>query len=309
MLSGQPPVTPRTSNRAPHSGTRLLLTGASGQLGREMQVAADAAGIALHACDRSALDITDSAAVRAVVTAVRPDWIVNAAAYTAVDRAETDSANAYAINRDGAVHLAQVAQETGARMVQVSTDYVFDGTLGRPYRPDDTPTPLGVYGKSKRAGEVAAQGALDPDRLLILRTSWVYAHHGQNFLRTMVRLLAERDEIRVVEDQVGTPTRATSLAHAIMAMVEQGVSGIHHWTDTGCASWYDFAVAIQREGIRAGLIPGGCGVIPIPSSEYPTAAPRPACSLLDKQSLRSLLRMTGRHWQDELRETVGLLTS
>ena len=293
--------------KAPAPGTRVLLTGASGQLGREMRAAAEAAGLGLHAYDRSALDIADMEAVRAVVTAVHPDWIVNAAAYTAVDRAETDAGNAYAINRDGAGHLAQAAQQIGARMVQVSTDYVFDGTLGRPYRPDDTPQPLGVYGKSKLAGELAAQDALDQDKLLVLRTSWVYAHHGRNFVQTMLRLLAERNEIRVVDDQIGTPTRATSLARVIVAMIGQGASGTHHWTDAGTASWFDFAVAIQREGLRTGLINTGCQVIPIPSCEYPTPAPRPACSLLDKQSLRSLLHTSGHHWQEELRETMDLL--
>lgn len=293
--------------KAPAPGTRVLLTGASGQLGRETRAVAEAAGLGLHAYDRSALDIADMDAVRAVVTAVRPDWIVNAAAYTAVDRAETDAGNAYAINRDGTGHLAQAAQQIGARMVQVSTDYVFDGTLGRPYRPDDTPQPLGVYGKSKLAGERAAQDALDQDKLLVLRTSWVYAHHGRNFVRTMLRLLAERNEIRVVDDQIGTPTRATSLARVIVAMIGQGASGTHHWTDAGTASWFDFAVAIQREGLRTGMIGSTCRIVPIPSHEYPTPAPRPSCSLLDKESLRRLLGSPGRHWQNELRDTMDLL--
>jgi dTDP-4-dehydrorhamnose reductase len=284
---------------------RILLTGASGQLGREVQAAADSR-FELLPLDRGGLDITDAASVGAAVGSFRPHWIVNAAAYTAVDRAEGDAEGAFAINRDGPANLALAAKSTGARMVQVSTDYVFGGELARPYRPDDVTGPVNVYGRSKLAGEVAVRQALGDD-VLVLRTSWVYAGHGRNFLLTMLRLMRERSELRVVEDQVGTPTSAASLARAVLAAVGQGIVGTHHWTDAGVASWYDFALAIQEEGARAGLDTARCHVLPIPTDEYPTPARRPASSLLDKTSLRSASGITGRHWREELCEVLRAL--
>lgn len=281
---------------------RILLTGAGGQLGREVQAVADAR-FALLPLDRDGLDITDSAAVDAVVGSFRPHWIVNAAAYTAVDQAESDPDGAFAINRDGPANLARAAKSAGARMVQVSTDYVFGGDLARPYRPDDVTGPVNVYGRSKLAGETAVREILG-EEALVLRTSWVYAGHGRNFLLTMLRLLRERSELRVVEDQVGTPTSAVSLAGAVLAAVAGGIVGTHHWTDAGVASWYDFALAIREDGERAGLATSRCRVVPIPTVEYPTPARRPACSLLDKTALRSACGVTGRHWREELREVL-----
>ncbi|AGA33591.1 dTDP-4-dehydrorhamnose reductase [Thioalkalivibrio nitratireducens DSM 14787] len=279
--------------------TRVLLTGADGQLGRALQACAGDRFEWL-AFNRRSLDITQAAAVTAAVAGSRPDWIVNAAAYTAVDRAETDRDAAFAINAEGAAHLARAAARSGARMAQVSTDYVFDGTAARPYRPDDTTGPLNVYGSSKLAGETFTRDILG-DRALIVRTSWVYAAEGHNFLRTMLKLLRERDTLRVVEDQIGTPTHAASLAAAVVASIEHQGSGIHHWTDAGVASWYDFAVAIQEEALRNGFDVAGCRVEPIPTREYPTPAARPPCSLLDKDSLRALTGNDGRHWREELR--------
>ncbi|AHE98561.1 dTDP-4-dehydrorhamnose reductase [Thioalkalivibrio paradoxus] len=284
---------------------RILITGAGGQLGRELQRLTAERYEAL-ALDRSALDITDAAKVTAAVEAFRPDWIVNAAAYTAVDRAETEPDRAFAINRDGSAQLARAARMLGAHMVQVSTDYVFDGRLARPYRPDDATAPLNVYGRSKLAGEQAVHDTLG-DSALILRTSWVYAAHGGNFLLTMLRLMRERSELRVVEDQVGTPTHAASLASAILAAIEAGASGVHHWSDAGVASWYDFAVAIQEEAQLSGFDVAGCRVVPIPAREYPTPAVRPPCSLLDKGSLRALIGQPGRPWRQELRAALRAL--
>jgi dTDP-4-dehydrorhamnose reductase len=281
---------------------RILLTGAGGQLGREVEAAADAR-FELLPFDRGGLDIADAAAVDAAVRSFCPHWIVNAAAYTAVDQAEGDADRAFAINRDGPANLARAANSVGGRMVQVSTDYVFRGDGARPYRPDDATDPVNVYGRSKLAGELAVREALG-DNALVLRTSWVYAGHGRNFLLTMLRLMRERSELRVVEDQVGTPTSAASLARVVLAAVSGGVLGTHHWTDAGVASWYDFALAIQEEGARAGLDTSGCRVVPIPTDEYPTPARRPACSLLDKTGLRSASGITGRHWREELREVL-----
>jgi dTDP-4-dehydrorhamnose reductase len=281
---------------------RILLAGAGGQLGREVQAVADAR-FELLPLDRAGLDITDAAAVNSAVGSFRPHWVVNAAAYTAVDQAESDLDGAFAINRDGPSNLARAAKSQGARMVQVSTDYVFGGDLARPYRPDDATGPVNVYGRSKLAGEAAVRAALG-EEALVLRTSWVYAGHGRNFLLTMLRLMRERSELRVVEDQIGTPTGAASLARAVLAAVAGDIVGTHHWTDAGVASWYDFALAIQEEGARAGLETARCRVLPIPSHEYPTPARRPACSLLDKTALRSASGITGRHWREELREVL-----
>lgn len=291
------------ASAGPAEPTRVFLAGAGGQVGTEFQALASDHGFDLRTFDRKSLDITDTMAVEAAVTAFRPDWIVNAAAYTAVDQAEKDADAAYAVNRDGVACLARAARGAGARMVHVSTDYVFDGTLGRPYPPDYPPAPLGIYGKSKHAGETEVLRHLG-DAALILRTSWVYADHGRNFLLTMLRLLGERNELRVVEDQVGSPTRAGSLARVIAAAIRENVWGIHHWTDAGVASWYDFAVAIRDEGMRAGLLGHHCDVVPISTEDYPTPAPRPPCSLLDKASLRSLIGFPGRHWREELRATI-----
>lgn len=298
------------TNAADHAGSaasaepiRVFLTGAGGQVGTEFRELASDNGLDLRAFDRESLDITDAAAVETAVKAFRPDWIVNAAAYTAVDQAESDADTAYAVNRDGPAALARAACAVGAHMVHISTDYVFNGSLGRPYPPDYPPAPLGVYGKSKYAGEVEVVRQLG-DAALILRTSWVYAHHGRNFLLTMLRLMAERDELRVVEDQVGSPTSATSLARVIAAAIRQGASGTHHWTDAGMASWYDFAVAIREEGMRIGLLAHDCHVLPIPTHEFPTPAARPSCSLLDKASLRFLIGDPGRPWREELRDAM-----
>lgn len=284
---------------------RILLAGANGQLGLDLaRRAAETDGVELHARGRDTLDITDAAAVQQAVEAVRPDWVINAAAYTAVDRAESEPEAAFAVNRDGAANLARAAATQGARMLQVSTDYVFDGELGRPYRPNDTPNPINVYGESKLAGERAVDAALG-DHALILRTAWVYAAHGQNFLRSMLRLMAEREELGVIEDQIGTPTSTLGLAETVLAAVRQGLTGTHHWTDAGVASWYDFAVAIRDEAHALGMDTARCRIRPISWEEYPTAARRPANSRLDKSTLREQLGRPGAPWRDALRSTLG----
>lgn len=285
-------------------GTRILLTGAAGQVGVALrQQAPD--NIQLLSLDRQALDIRDISAVTKTVHEFRPDWIINAAAYTAVDRAEGEYETAFAINRDGAANLARAAESTGTRMVQISTDYVFDGRQGRPYRPDDTPNPLNVYGESKLAGEVAAREHLG-DRAIVLRTAWVYAPHGKNFLVTMLRLMSERQELRVVDDQIGSPTHAVSLAQAILTAMAKKLSGTFHWTDAGTASWYDFAVAIQRAAVTAGLDVADCSIYPIPTAEYPTPATRPTFTVLDKTSTRAQLGYYGQHWQEWLASSIVL---
>jgi dTDP-4-dehydrorhamnose reductase len=278
---------------------KTLIVGSKGQLGRGLQACAPAdAEIVAH--DYDTLDITDRAAVIALVEAERPALILNAAAYTAVDKAETDADAAHAVNAAAVGLLADAAAVVGARLVHVSTDFVFDGTAGVPYAPDATPNPLGVYGRTKLEGE-----RLAGDAALIVRTAWVYAPTGGNFVRTMLRLMAERPEVRVVADQIGTPTYAPGLAAALWTLAGKGVTGIHHYTDAGAASWYDFAVAIQEEALAAGLLDRAVPVIPIATADFPTPAKRPSYSVLDKTSMFAALGGPTPHWRAQLRTMIS----
>jgi dTDP-4-dehydrorhamnose reductase len=283
--------------------TRVLLTGAQGQLGRALRQGAPD-WVAITALGRGELDITDRTAVHEAVEAIRPEWIINAAAHTAVDRAESERDLVFAANANGAANLAEGCRRIGARMVQISTDYVFDGTKSSPYRPHDRPNPINVYGESKLAGEQWLCEIIG-DRALVLRTAWVYSLEGPSFLTIMLRLMREREQLRIVEDQVGTPTSAASLARAVFAAIENEVTGIHHWTDAGVASWFDFAIAIQEEGNRRGMELRHCRLKPIPTEGYPTPARRPAYSVLDKTLSRDALQLSGRHWRDELRQVLS----
>ena len=282
---------------------RVLIAGSGGQLGRALQATAPA-GVTVVAPSEAAFDITDPAAVRATVADARPDVLFNAAAYTAVDKAEAEASLAHAINATAVATLADAATHADARLVHVSTDFVFDGTRATPYPPDATPAPLGVYGATKLAGE---QAALATARALVVRTAWVYAAHGANFVHTMLRLMRERSEVRVVADQVGTPTHVRGLARALWSLGEARAHGILHWTDAGVCSWYDFAVAIQEEALDARLLDRRVPVIPIRTADYPTPARRPAYSVLDKTDTWAI---TGpaRHWREELRDCLAEMT-
>ena len=284
---------------------KVLVTGARGQAGAAL-TASTPAGTEVIAVDRAQLDITDRARVLDTVGRAKPAVVINAAAYTAVDRAEEEQDAAFRINCDGAGHLAEAAQAAGARMIQISTDYVFDGTRSTPYRPEDAPNPLGVYGRSKLAGEqVVAERT--QGRALIVRTAWVYAATGQNFVRTMLRLLRERPEVRVVGDQIGTPTHAAGLARALWGFVRHpDARGIWHWTDAGVASWYDFAVAIRAVIATRDDTARLAEVVPITTAEYPTAARRPAYGVLDKGATWSLLGPAA-HWSEELRRCLAAM--
>jgi len=245
------------------------------------------------------LDIIDPSALARALAEVRPDWIVNAAAYTAVDLAEDDAARAIAVNDTAVASIAGAAARQGSRLLHLSTDFVFDGESKRAYLPSDRTNPLSVYGASKLAGEahVAASGAG-----IVLRTSWVYAASGKNFVLTMLRLMREKEQISVVSDQIGAPTWAASAAAAIWGLIDVAAApGIYHWTDLGVASWYDFAVAIQDEALARGLLSRAVPILPIHSSEYPTRAQRPAFSVLDSALTRSLIRAPARHWRHNLR--------
>jgi dTDP-4-dehydrorhamnose reductase len=280
---------------------KVLLFGATGQVGRAL-LASVPPDTTLVALDRAGCDLTDAQAIRAVVAAAGPDVVINAAAYTAVDAAETEPALAQVVNGIAPGMMAEAAKAARARFIHLSSDFVFDGAAGTPRRPDDPTHPLGVYGASKLAGERAVGAALPT--ALIVRTAWVYAARGRNFLTTMLRLTRERPEIRVVDDQIGTPTWAASLAEALWQLLAAGASGIHHFTDAGVASWYDFAVAVQEEALAMGILENAVPIVPIASAQFPTAAPRPAFSVLDKAMTTALLGSPARHWRENLRSAL-----
>ena len=279
---------------------QVLIMGAAGQLGHELQRLVPE-GAKVLAVDIDRLDLTDMAAVDAFIALHRPAVIINGAAYTAVDRAEEQPELARAVNVTAVASLSASAARYDARMVHISTDFVFGGTTARPWQPDDTTAPESVYGTTKRDGERFVLDALG-ERALVIRTAWLYSAHGSNFVKTMLRLLRERDEVKVIADQIGTPTWANSLARTIWAAVQAPhVSGILHWTDAGVASWYDFAVAIQEEALERGLLSRAAPVHPIATSDYPTPARRPSYSVLDKTETTRLLGVTPVHWRVNLR--------
>ncbi|MGE5625973.1 MAG: dTDP-4-dehydrorhamnose reductase [Bacillota bacterium] len=282
---------------------RVLVTGKGGQVARALLKRKPAAAEAT-ALDRSELDVGDRDAVRRAVADLAPELIINAAAYTAVDKAESEPALAMRVNGEGPGHLAEAAREGGARLLHVSTDFVFDGSAREPYRPDAATAPLGVYGGSKLEGE---RRVMERSRgeALVLRTAWVYAAQGHNFVRTMLRLMGERGTVRVVRDQLGSPTWADSVATALWAAAsKRDFRGIHHWTDAGTASWYDFAVAIAEEAQELGLLKNKAEVLPITSAEYPTPARRPAYSVLDRSSTESALGIRPGPWRDNLKKML-----
>jgi dTDP-4-dehydrorhamnose reductase len=285
-----------------------MITGASGQVGRAL-VASVPPSLEARAFTRAQLDISDSDAVHAAVGSYRPALIINAAAYTAVDKAETESQSAAAINAEGPGNLARAALAVpGSRLIHISTDYVFDGTGVQPYKPTDPTNPVSVYGRTKLQGEQAVLAALR-ERAVVLRTAWVYGAEGKNFLLTMLRLMREHGAVRVVNDQQGTPTTAASIARAIWAIASRpDIHGIVHWTDAGTASWYDFAVAIAEEGRAAGLLPRPIKVTGISTAEYPTAARRPANSALDTRDTIARVGLTPAPWRDNLRATLQELS-
>ena len=295
---------------------KVLLLGANGQVGHELRRAlaplgemacATRGGVLGDGTPCETADFDDPASLPALRARVAPDVVVNAAAYTAVDRAETERDAAFRANAEAPLELARACADRDALLVHYSTDYVFDGTGTRPYREDDPTAPLGVYGASKLAGEQAIQGS--GARHLILRTAWVYAAHGKNFLLTMLRLAKERDELRVVADQVGTPTSAALIADTTAGLLSQPFrdSGLWHLTARGQTSWHGFATAIMEEGAARGLLDRAPRVVPIATAEYPTPARRPAYSCLDTTALVSGFGWQSPTWQSGLSAVLDSL--
>lgn len=280
----------------------ILITGCNGQLGNEIQLLQ--AQYAQHKwlnTDVNELDITDKAAIERFVEANEIDGIVNCAAYTAVDKAESDPQLARKLNADAPAFLAEAVAKRGGWMVQVSTDYVFNGTKHTPYVETDEPCPNSVYGQTKLEGEQAVS-KLCPNTMII-RTAWLYSEFGNNFVKTMIRLGREREQLGVIFDQVGTPTYAHDLATAIMTAIDKGIKpGVYHFSNEGVTSWYDFTKSIHRlTGINT------CQVSPLHTAEYPTPASRPAYSVLDKTKIKDAYGIEIPHWEESLAKCIAKL--
>lgn len=282
---------------------KVVVTG-NGQLAWELERTAPS-DVSVHKLTRADVDLTDAEKLLETLEAIQPDVIINAAAYTAVDKAESDQEMAYAVNRDAVQSLAKYCQSAGAYFLHVSTDFVFDGSNNTPYSPDSPKKPLGVYGESKSAGEDAIAETMGNSNWAIIRTAWVYSSHGNNFVKTMLRLMGDKPQLGVIGDQIGTPTWAKGLAEACWAAAKEKVQGIFHWTDAGVASWYDFAVAIQRLGVETGKLEKAIPVNCITTADYPTPAARPHYSVLDKAKILEALPLTSVHWQQQLAEMMA----
>lgn len=280
----------------------ILVTGANGQLGNEMQVLArENLQHTYFFTDVQELDICDEQAVYAYVSEHKIDIIVNCAAYTAVDKAEDNVELCDKLNNIAPGYLARAAQANGAAMIQVSTDYVFDGTAHIPYTEEEPTCPASVYGSTKLAGE---QNVMDHcEKAMVIRTAWLYSIYGNNFVKTMIRLGQERDSLGVIFDQIGTPTYANDLAQAIFAAINKGVvRGIYHFSDEGVCSWYDFTIAIHR---LAGI--ASCKVKPLHTVDYPAKAPRPHYSVLDKTKIKDTFGIEIPHWEESLKRCINQL--
>ena len=282
----------------------ILVTGAHGQLGQALQsIASHYPEIQFQFCGSQEADLTNKASLQQAFKNYNPTFCINAAAYTAVDKAESEPEKAYAINADGVRNLAEVCQEFCCVLLHVSTDFVFDGMNKTPYIETDIPHPTGVYGASKWAGEQAIQEILTP--YYIVRTAWVYSNFGVNFMKTMLRLGAERDQLKIVDDQIGSPTLATDLATTLVIMCQQTAQdftsapyGVYHYSNEGSCSWCEFAQQILlNHGLKT-------PVLPIPTSEFPTPAKRPAYSVLDKSKIKKAFALEIPSWQEALKSGI-----
>ena len=273
----------------------VLVTGGHGQLGQALQhIAPEFTGVDFLFTDFAEVNILDKAGLNSYFAAKKPDFCINAAAYTAVDKAESESEKSFEINVTGAKNLAETCEKYGTTLVHISTDFVFDGNKNTPYTEEDATHPQSVYGKTKRDGEVAIAQALK--KHYIVRTSWLYSQFANNFMKTMLRLAGERPSLGVVSDQIGTPTHAVDLARAIVHIITSGKEayGLYHFSNEGVASWYDFAKKIfEVNNISIELKP-------IPTSAYPTPAARPTYSVLDKSKIKQVFAIEIKEWQEAL---------
>lgn len=284
---------------------KILVTGANGQLGKELHeiLEKECPGQTIYT-DVDTLDITDTKSVDDFFEQNELTHVINCAAYTAVDKAESDQTMCYRINVDAVQNIAKAASKHGVKVIHVSTDYVFDGKAHRPYTEADKTNPTSTYGTTKRKGEMILL-SFCPDAVIV-RTAWLYSPHGHNFVKTMMKLGSERPELRVVFDQIGSPTSATDLASAIYTIVKssQWTSGIFHFSNEGVASWFDFAKAIHR---IAGIT--NCNIIPVTTEDYPTPAARPHYSVLDKSTIKRTFGMKIPYWEDSLAKCIERLKS
>lgn len=307
---------------------KILITGQGGQLAWELEQTSPHS-LEVNCLSSKELDISNQEIVNQVLSSFNPDVVINAAAYTAVDKAETDQNKAYAVNALGSEYLALACKELKAKLIHVSTDFVFDGTSPTPYQTDDKTNPINVYGASKLAGDIKVNEILGSDATII-RTAWVYSAHGNNFVKTMLRFMAEREQLGIVYDQVGTPTWAKGLAKMIWSLIKlerhktgektpslqalqpSSIEGrtealLLHWTDAGVCSWYDFAIAIQELAIEKGMLDKAIPIRPIPASAYPTPAARPSFSVIDKTSSELESGIETIHWRKQLSDMLDEL--
>ena len=282
----------------------IAIIGKSGQLAWELKRLEPENCVCLG---RDDIDVLDAEDIKTKLDALSPSAVINASAYTAVDKAETDESAAEALNVTAVKNLAAYCQRNGLQLVHCSTDYVFNGEKGAPYKVDDSIEPQGVYGKTKADGEKALMKTL-ADSFTIIRTSWVYSSHGNNFVKTMLRLMREKPGLTVIDDQIGSPTWAKGLAQACLEAIEKNIVGTFHWSDEGVCSWYDFALAIQQLGMEKGLLSTVIPVSPIPTQAYPTPAKRPHYSVLDKTLTREKFSSSGlSHWRQQLSDMMNEL--
>ncbi len=283
---------------------KVLITGSNSQLGQELQHTLPK-GVKLHACDAKSLDITNAEKVCSTIEKLQPDIVINTAAYTAVDAAETQQEIAYAVNAIGAKNIARACRKFGSRLIHISTDFVFSGDSPLPYLPDDKPEPVNVYGNTKYQGELAVIEEMEGEALII-RTAWMYSIYGQNFVKTILRLLRDEKKLSVVCDQIGSPTWARPLAAKIWkaALSFKKLKGVYHLSDAGMASRFDFAVAIQSEALKIGLLDSKLPISPIRSRQPPSPAQRPANGALDCSKTYEYLCLTPVHWQQYLGEMM-----
>jgi dTDP-4-dehydrorhamnose reductase len=281
----------------------ILITGAKGQLGNELKVVSRKYyGYDFIFTDIDTLDITDSLKTSEFIHKVKPDWIINCAAYNQVDKAESDYQSALLVNGTAVKNIANAIKDSACRFIHVSTDYVFDGNSNIPYNDSSVPNPMSAYGRSKLEGEKAA---LTHHGSMVIRTSWLYSSFGNNFVKTIIRLASEKDSIRIVSDQTGTPTYAADLADALMIIISSVIrnqiafnSGIYSYSNEGVCTWYDFALAIIEEASLS------CEVIPITTTDYPTAAKRPAYSVMNKAKIKENYNLTIPHWRASLKKCI-----